>query len=94
MSLSGQPLDAECQMNKSFPIVSDTAFETVLCDMEAHPMSSMKATAKRTGIPYRTVAKAVQYMVMEGSIARRRIGQGAGRGIASTYANLVLPSRF
>jgi hypothetical protein len=81
-------------MFKSFPIVSDTAFEAVVTDMETHPMSSMKATAKRTGIPYRTVAKAVQYMVMEGSVARRRIGKGAGRGIGSTYANLVLPLHF
>jgi molybdenum-dependent DNA-binding transcriptional regulator ModE len=78
----------------SFPRVSDTAFEAVLFDIENFPMSSMKACAKRTGLSYRIVAKAVQYMAMEGSLTRRRIGKGAGRGIGSTYANLVLPSRL
>ena len=81
-------------MSQSFPTVSDAAFEAVLFDIQNHPMSSMKATASRTGLSYRVVAKAVQYMVMEGTVARRRIGAGAPAGIGSTYANLVLPSRF
>lgn len=76
------------------PSVSDTVFEQVLFDIMEHPMSSMKATARRTSIPYRTVARAVQYMVLDGTVARRRIGQGAGRGISSTYANLIRPSKI
>lgn len=94
MSLSGQPLDAECQMNQPFPTVSDSIFEVVLDDMQRHPMSSMKATAARTGLSYGSVWKAVRYMTLEGTVVRRRIGAGAPAGIASTYANLVLPSRF
>jgi DNA-binding transcriptional regulator YhcF (GntR family) len=78
----------------TLPNVSDFAFETVLNDMYAHPMTSMRATARRTGIGYRTVANVVQYMVMEGSLVRRRIGKGAGSGYASTYANFVRPSIF
>jgi hypothetical protein len=78
----------------SFPQVSDTAFEAVLFDIRNFPMSSMKATAKRTGLSYRIVAKAVQYMVLEGSLTRRRIGKGAGRGFGSTYANFAHPSLF
>lgn len=78
----------------SFPRVSDSDFEVVLFDIRNFPMSSMKATAKRTGLSYRVVAKAVQYMALEGSVIRRRIGKGAGRGFGSTYANFVTPSLF
>jgi len=68
--------------------VSDAAFEAVLFDIENHPMSSMKATAARTGIGYATVTFCVRHMVAEGSIVRRRIGQVKG-GKGSTYANMV-----
>ena len=77
----------------SFPRVSDAAFEAVLTDMQTFPMSNMKACAKRTGLSYRIVAKAVQYMALEGSVIRRRIGKGAGR-YGATYANFVTPSLF
>jgi sporulation-control protein spo0M len=70
------------------PSVSDAAFEAVLFDIENHPMSSMKATAARTGIGYATVTFCVRHMVAEGSIVRRRIGQVRG-GKGSTYANMV-----
>jgi hypothetical protein len=74
-----------------FPQVSDAAFEIVLFDIQNFPMSNMRATAKRTGLSYRVVAKAVQYMAMEGSVVRKRIGKGAGR-YGATYANFVTPS--
>jgi hypothetical protein len=68
--------------------VSDTAFETVLFDIENHPMSSMKATAARTGLRYLTVTLCVRHMVEEGSVVRRRIGQIKG-GKGATFANMV-----
>jgi sporulation-control protein spo0M len=70
------------------PSVSDAAFEAVLFDIENHPMSSMKATAARTGIGYATVTFCVRHMVAEGSIVRRRIGHVRG-GKGCTYANMV-----
>lgn len=70
------------------PPVSDLAFEAVLFDIENHPMSSMKATAARTGVNYATVTFCVRHMVAEGSIVRRRIGQIKG-GKGSTYANMI-----
>lgn len=79
-------------MDRSFfPRVSDPAFQAVITDISAHPMSSMKATASRTGIGYLTVCKAVKYGVMEGSIVRRRIGQVKG-GHGVTYANMINPN--
>ena len=86
--------DTECSMFKSLPSVSDQVFERVLFDIQKYPMTTMHATAARTTIPYRMVAKAVQYMVMDGTVIRRRIGKGAGRGVGSTFANLVLPSKI
>ncbi len=73
-----------------FPRVSDTTFEAVISDISAHPMSSMKSTAARTGIGYLTVCHAVKYGVLEGSIVRRRIGQIKG-GHGTTYANMINP---
>ena len=75
-----------------FPSVSDHVFEAVLQDIIDHPMSSMKSTAQRTGCSYFSVTHAVRYMVSEGSVVRRRIGQVRGHG--STYANLAVVSRF
>lgn len=74
-----------------FPRVSDVSFQAVITDISAHPMSSMKATAARTGIGYLTVRNAVKYGVMEGSIVRRRIGQIKG-GHGTTYANMINPN--
>lgn len=68
--------------------VSDLAFETVLFDIENFPMTSMRATAARTGLRYHTVTLCVRHMVAEGSIVRRRIGQIRG-GKGSTYANMI-----
>lgn len=75
-----------------FPSVSDHVFEAVLQDIIDHPMSSMKSTAQRTGCSYFSVTHAVRYMVSEGSVVRRRIGQVRGHG--STYANFAVVSRF
>ena len=75
-----------------FPSVSDRVFEAVLSDIIAHPMSSMKSTASRTGCNYHAVTLAVRYMVSEGSVVRRRIGQVRGHG--STYANFAVTGRF
>ncbi len=68
--------------------VSDTAYETVLFDIENHPLSSMKAIAARTGITYLTVTFCVRHMVSDGAVVRRRIGQIKG-GKGTTYANMI-----
>jgi predicted transcriptional regulator len=75
-----------------FPSVSDHVFEAVLSDIIDHPATSMKSTAHRTGCTYLSVTHAVRYMVSEGSVVRRRVGQV--RGLGSTYANLAVVSRF
>ena len=67
--------------------VSDTAFESVLFDIENFPMTSMRATAVRTGLRYQTVTLCVRHMVAEGAVVRRRIGQVRGKG--ATYANMM-----
>jgi len=70
------------------PNVSDSTFERVLFDIENHPMSSMRSTAARTGVSYHRVTICVRYMVIEGAVVRRRIGQMKG-GRAATYANMI-----
>lgn len=74
------------------PNVSDTVFETVLFDIGAFPMSSMRSIAARTGISYPTVTIAVRHMINDGAVVRRRIGQA--RGFGNTYANMVVPSKI
>ena len=68
--------------------VSDATYETVLFDIENHPLSSMKAIAVRTGITYRTVTFCVRHLISDGAVVRRRIGQMQG-GHGTTYANMV-----
>lgn len=77
---------------RKIPAVSDDAFQAVLVDVMAHPMSSMMACSDRIGVPYHTVTYAVRHMVAEGALIRRRIGQIPGKG--ATYANLAVTARF
>jgi predicted transcriptional regulator len=77
---------------RKIPAVTDDAFQAVLIDVMAHPMSSMKSCAARTGVPYKTVTYAVRHMVREGALIRRRIGQIRGKG--ATYANFAVTARF
>jgi hypothetical protein len=70
------------------PNVPDSTFESVLFDIENFPMTSMRATASRVGVSYHVVTICVRYMVIEGSVVRRRIGQiRGGKGV--TYANMI-----
>ena len=75
-------------MRLPLPNVSDSTFESVLFDIENHPMTSMRSTAARTGVSYHVVTICLRYMVIEGSVVRRRIGQMKG-GKAATYANMI-----
>jgi len=74
----------------NFPRVSERVLGLVLQDIDAHPMSSMKATAQRTGLSYCSVIKACHWAKMEGSLVRRTIGQVSG-GHGKTYANFLRP---
>lgn len=77
---------------RKIPAVSDDAFQAVLIDVMAHPMSSMMSCSVRIGVPYKTVTYAVRHMVAEGALIRRRIGQIPGKG--ATYANFAVTARF
>ena len=77
---------------RKIPAVSDDAFQAVLMDVVAHPMSSMMSCSARIGVPYKTVTYAVRHMVAEGALIRRRIGQIRGKG--ATYANFAVTARF
>lgn len=82
------PLTNGARMN--FPYVSERVLGLVLQDIDAHPMSSMKATAKRTGLPYQSVTRACKWANMEGTLVRRTIG-GIWGGHGKTYANFLRP---
>jgi len=73
-----------------FPRVSDHTLGLVMQDIDAHPMSSMKATARRTGLSYGAVARACKWANMEGTLIRRTIG-GINNGHGKTYANFLRP---
>ena len=74
----------------NFPNVSERVLGLVLQDIDKHPMSSMKATARRTGLSYGSVIKACHWAQMEGSLVRRTIGQVQG-GHGKTFANFLRP---
>lgn len=74
----------------NFPYVSERVLGLVLQDIDAHPMSSMKATAKRTGLSYHSVTRACKWANMEGTLIRRTIG-GINNGHGKTYANFLRP---
>ncbi len=74
----------------NFPYVSDRTLSLVMQDINTFPMSSMKATAMRTGLSYGTVTRACKWATMEGSLVRRTIG-GINNGLGKTYANFLRP---